>query len=125
MMSATGYPNRAMHDAVARAVAGYLADAGLDGAHPRPWLPRTMSEALGEDAIDGDVRGIPGAWIGVTSRLKYRPTEELNRARTGASLLGRDFAIAVQWKGGAPVADALCTIALSDLAKLLRSSSAP
>lgn len=124
-MTATGYPNRAMHDAVARAVAGYLADEGLPEAHPRPYVPRTMSEALGEDAFDGDVRGIPGAWVGVTSRLRYRPTEELNRARMGASLLGRDLAIAIQWKGGAPIADALCTIALSDLAKLLRSTSAP
>lgn len=118
-MSAVGFPNRAMHDAVARAVAGFLQDAGLPEARPRPYQPRTMSEALGEDAIDGDVRGIPGVWMGVTSRLKYRPTEELNRARTGASLLGRDVGIAVQWKGGAPIGDALCTIALSDLAKLL------
>lgn len=124
-MSAVGYPNRAMHDAVARAVASFLADEGLPEAHPRPYIPRTMSEALGEDAIDGDVRGVPGAWIGVTSRLKYRPTEELGRARTGASLLGRDVAVAVQWVGGRDIADALCTVSLSDLAKLLRSRSAP
>ncbi|WP_307486764.1 hypothetical protein [Microbacterium trichothecenolyticum] len=129
MSAAIGNVNRAMHRGVVQLVSTFLEDAGLP-ATPKPFLARgsKISDALAaglENGLDGDVRGLDGIYVNVTSRQDFRPWDDLDRARVGADITGKPVAAFCQWRSGRSVGDSLVVLSLTDFAKLLRSSSTP
>ncbi len=126
MMTATGNVNRALHNGVTQLVASFLTDAGLP-AESKPYVPRSarISDAIGadlENGPDGDVRGIDGLYLNVTSRQDFKPWIDLDRARVGADITGKPVAAFCQWRSGRPVCDALVVLSLADFAQLVGGS---
>lgn len=128
-MTAAGNASRAMHHGVSQLVAAYLADAGFP-ATAKPYVPRgpKISDALAadlENGPDGDVRGIDGVYMNVTSRQDFRPWDDLDRARVGADITGRPVGLFCQWRSGRPVGDALVVMSLADFSKLIGGTPPP
>lgn len=123
MTSAVGNVNRGVHNAVVQLVASFLDDAGLSAA-PRPYVAPSakLSDALAAEwahGVDGDVRGLDGIYVNVTTRQAFRPWDDLDRARTGADIMHRPVGLFIQWRSGRPVGDALVVLSLTDFAKLI------
>lgn len=123
MTAATGNTSRALHHGVAQLVASFLSDSGLP-AHPKPYVPRSarISDGIAADLVngpDGDVRGLDGLYMNVTSRQSFRPWEDLDRARVGADITGRPVGLFCQWRSGRSVGDSIVVLSLADFAKLV------
>lgn len=130
-MGTVGNASRGIHHQVTTMVAHFLADSGLP-VEPRPYKAThgmKLSEALAvdfEDDLGGDLRGLDDVYGIVSSRGdRYRLSTDLTRARVGADVAGKGTAVVVQWRAGQPVGEAFAVMSLTDLAKLLRSSSVP
>jgi hypothetical protein len=116
-MTATGNVSRATHHAVVDLATNYLSQSGFD-VTPRPYHER-ISDTLADGPIDGDVRGLEGVFMNVSSRLTLKLHTDLDRARMGADIAGKPVACIVQWRGDRSVADAYAVMSLRDLARLL------
>lgn len=125
-MTAVGNTNRGTHAAVTTLVASFLEDVGVP-AHAKPYVPRSsrISDAIAadlENGPDGDVRGIDGLFLNVTSRQDFRPWIDLDSARTGADITGKPLAAFVQWRSGRAVGDSIVVLSLTDFAQLISGS---
>lgn len=123
MSAAVGNVNRAMHRGVVQLVSTFLDDAGLP-ATAKPFVARgsKISDALAvdlENGPDGDVRGLDGIYMNVTSRQDFRPWDDLDRARVGADITGRPVGLFCQWRSGRSVGDSIVVLSLADFAKLI------
>ncbi|WP_154096516.1 hypothetical protein [Microbacterium testaceum] len=122
-MTATGNVSRALHSGVVQLVSSFLHDAGLPAA-PRPYVAPSakLSDALAAEwahGVDGDVRGLDGIYANVTTRQSFRPWDDLDRARTGAHIMGRPVGLFIQWRSGRSVDDSIVVLSLTDFAKLI------
>lgn len=122
-MTATGNVSRATHSAVVDLATTFLSQSGFE-VTPRPYHER-ISDTLADGPIDGDVRGLPGLYMNVTSRLTHRLDRDLDRARIGADLARQPVACFVQWRGDRSVGDAYAVMSLRDLARLLGGTPPP
>lgn len=117
-MSAHQNQNRATHAAVVELASAYLAGCGLP-TEARKYHER-ISDALADPhALAGDVRGVPGVFVKVSTRRTAAPWAALADAQTGAQLTGVPVGAAVSWRSDRPVSEAYVTMSLAAFAVLV------
>lgn len=124
MTTAVGNQSRAIHRAVTDLVTTYLDQSGFEGVSARPYH-RRISDALTADLTAGDVRGLEGVHMLVTSRQTHRLDVDLDRARVGADVSGQAIACVIQWRGDRSVDQSFAVLSLRDLARLMGGSPPP
>lgn len=120
-MTAYGNANRATHAAVVELASAFLSSCGLP-TEPRRYHER-LSDALADPhALAGDVRGVPGVFVKVSTRRTAAPWAALSDAQTGAQLTGVPVGAAVSWRSDRAIEQAYVTLSLRDFAVLVGGS---
>lgn len=116
--------NRAIHASIVELVAAFLAQRGLP-AVPRKYHERLSDSLADPHALAGDVRGVPGVFVKVSTRRTAAPWAALGDAQTGAQLTGASVGAAVSWRSDRPVEESYVTMSLADFSLLVGSSPIP
>lgn len=123
-MSAYQNQNRATHAAIVELAASYLAQCGLP-AEPRKYHEKISDTLADPHALAGDVRGVPGVFVKVSTRRTAAPWAALSDAQTGAQLTGVPVGAAVSWRSDRPIEQAYVTLSLRDFAVLVGGDPPP
>jgi len=121
-MTAYANQNRAIHASIVELVAAFLAQRGIP-AVPRKYHEKVSDTLADPHALAGDVRGVPGVFLKVSTRRTAAPWAALSDAQTGAQLTGASLGAAVSWRSDRPIEEAYVTLSLHDFAQLVGGSS--